>query len=201
MKDTEQLEQALKLLRDADAERGASPFAETRLRAAFRQHHAAKRRAFSFRWASLAGALACTAVVAWRLATPTAVEAPEPVRPAPPAVAAAAPVTPQVVKQEPPVVARKRAVAPVTVAKSAPKPRADREEAEVQDFIAIPYAPPLTSWDRGQVMRVRLPRQTLRSFGIPVNEERMFERVPADLLMGEDGVARAIRFVSASELR
>lgn len=200
MKDTEQLEQALKLLRDADAERGASPFVETRLRADFRQHHAAKRRAFSFRWISVAGALACTAVVAWRLATPTAVEAPEPVLPAPPAVAKA-PVAPPVVKQEPPVVVRKRPATPVTVAKTTPRPRPERREPAVQDFIAIPYAPPLTSWDRGQVMRVRLPRQTLRSLGIPVNEERMFERVPADLLMGEDGVARAIRFVSASELR
>jgi corrinoid protein of di/trimethylamine methyltransferase len=34
-------------------------------------------------------------------------------------------------------------------------------------------------------MRVRLPRQSLRSLGIPVNEERMFERAPADILMGE----------------
>jgi hypothetical protein len=50
-------------------------------------------------------------------------------------------------------------------------------------------------------MRVRLPRQSLRSLGIPVNEERMLEREPADILMGEDGLARGIRFVSASEQR
>jgi hypothetical protein len=32
--------------------------------------------------------------------------------------------------------------------------------------------------------------------GLPVNEERIFDRIPADLLMGEDGVPRAIRFVN-----
>ena len=66
--------------------------------------------------------------------------------------------------------------------------------------MAIPYAPPFTRIDQGQVVRVRVPRQSLRSLGLPVNEDRMFERVPADLLMGEDGVPRAIRFVERPPL-
>jgi hypothetical protein len=37
--------------------------------------------------------------------------------------------------------------------------------------------------------------------GLPVNEDRMGERVPADILVGYDGIARGIRFVSASEMR
>jgi hypothetical protein len=63
-------------------------------------------------------------------------------------------------------------------------------------FIALPYAPPLAPTDRGQVLRVRMPRQTLRHLGVPVNEERILERIPADVLLGEDGIPRAIRFVN-----
>ena len=202
MNNTEQLENALKLLSQADSDRGASPFLETRLRAAFREHHKARRRAFSFRWAAVAGMFACAAFVTWRLAAPAAVEAPKAiatVTPAPGVAPSPAPAA-EAVKQAAPVLARKRTAAPVTVAK-APASRPPDDETGVQEFIALPYAPPLSSWDRGQVVRVRLPRQSLRSFGIPVNEERMFERVPADLLMGEDGLARAIRFVSAADQR
>ena len=202
MNNTEQLEKALKLLSEADSDRGAPPFLETRLRAAFREHHKARRRAFSFRWAAVAGMLACAAFVMWRLASPAAVQAPKSIATVTPAPGIVTPSEPkaQAVKPEPPVVARRRAAAPVTAAKARASRPADAETG-VQEFIALPYAPPLTSWDRGQVVRVRLPRESLRSFGIPVNEERMFERVPADLLMGEDGLARAIRFVSASEQR
>jgi hypothetical protein len=55
--------------------------------------------------------------------------------------------------------------------------------------------------DRGEVVRVRLPRQSLRQFGIPVNPERLLERVPADVLVGEDGIPRGIRFIRTGESR
>jgi hypothetical protein len=35
----------------------------------------------------------------------------------------------------------------------------------------------------------------MRSFGLPVNEDRLDPAVKADVLIGEDGIARAIRFV------
>jgi hypothetical protein len=35
----------------------------------------------------------------------------------------------------------------------------------------------------------------MRSFGLPVNEDRIVNAVKADVLIGEDGIARAIRFV------
>ena len=47
----------------------------------------------------------------------------------------------------------------------------------------------------GHLVRVELPRSALSSFGIPVNADRAGERVKADVLLGEDGTARAIRFV------
>lgn len=45
------------------------------------------------------------------------------------------------------------------------------------------------------LVRVELPRSALSSFGIPVNAEQSGGRVKADVLLGEDGTARAIRFV------
>lgn len=45
------------------------------------------------------------------------------------------------------------------------------------------------------LMRVELPRSALASFGIPVNADNAGGRVKADVLLGEDGTARAIRFV------
>lgn len=49
--------------------------------------------------------------------------------------------------------------------------------------------------DRGQVIRVQLPRSALFTIGMPVDVNRLDESIKADLVMGEDGVARAVRFV------
>jgi hypothetical protein len=53
----------------------------------------------------------------------------------------------------------------------------------------------LTQSEGVHLVRVELPRSALASFGIPVNAERAGGRVKADVLLGEDGTARAIRFV------
>lgn len=72
----------------------------------------------------------------------------------------------------------------------------DAVAAEITtDFIPLTHGSSLAADDGGQVMRVELPRSALVSFGLPMNVERANERVKADVLMGEDGVARAIRFV------
>ena len=47
----------------------------------------------------------------------------------------------------------------------------------------------------GQIVRVEVPRSTLASFGVPVNMDRYNERVKADIVVGVDGMAHAIRFV------
>jgi hypothetical protein len=46
-----------------------------------------------------------------------------------------------------------------------------------------------------QLVRVKLPRSALETFGLPVNRERARDPVKADVLIGEDGLVRAIRFV------
>jgi hypothetical protein len=63
----------------------------------------------------------------------------------------------------------------------------------VTDFMPVVYDPDPV--ERGSVVRVRLPRAALQSFGFPVNELRAEEPINADVLLGEDGLARAVRFV------
>jgi hypothetical protein len=49
--------------------------------------------------------------------------------------------------------------------------------------------------DSAQVVRVELPRSAMMSFGLPINMDRADERIKADVVVGNDGMARAIRFV------
>lgn len=63
------------------------------------------------------------------------------------------------------------------------------------DFMPLGYVNSLSLQDGGSVVRVELPRSTIVSMGFAVNMDRYGERVKADVLMGADGLARAIRFV------
>ncbi|HKA22272.1 MAG TPA: hypothetical protein VKN18_28600 [Blastocatellia bacterium] len=63
------------------------------------------------------------------------------------------------------------------------------------DFIPLTNREALAQMDGGQVMRVELPRSALMSFGLPMDMERATERIKADVVVGNDGLARAIRFV------
>jgi len=63
------------------------------------------------------------------------------------------------------------------------------------DFFPLSFGGDQKPLDRGEVIRVQMPRSALITFGLPVNIERADMPVKADLLVGEDGLARAIRFV------
>lgn len=63
------------------------------------------------------------------------------------------------------------------------------------DFMPLTYEGGLTPLESGHVVRVELPRTALVSMGLPMNVERAGELVKADVVLGDDGVARAIRFV------
>src|SRR5207248_5086866 len=71
---------------------------------------------------------------------------------------------------------------------------ANEREEITTDFLPLTYGG-LSQMDGGQVVRVEVPRSALQSLGLPINVERAGERVKADVLVGNDGVARAIRFV------
>lgn len=72
---------------------------------------------------------------------------------------------------------------------------ADEQAGEIAtSFIPLSGSSGLAA-ESMQLVRVELPRSALVSFGLPMNVERADERVKADVLVGNDGVARAIRFV------
>ena len=62
-------------------------------------------------------------------------------------------------------------------------------------FIPLPYGAPLADLEGATLVRVTVPRSTLVAVGLPVNGELLDEPVEADLVVGEDGIPRAIRFV------
>jgi hypothetical protein len=49
--------------------------------------------------------------------------------------------------------------------------------------------------ESGVIVRVEAPASTLISFGLPVTAENINRPIQADLLLGQDGLARAIRFL------
>jgi hypothetical protein len=65
----------------------------------------------------------------------------------------------------------------------------------VTDFIPLTYGDNLKQIEKGELIRVRVPRTALLKFGLPMNVEHAGVPVKADLLVGDDGLARAIRFV------
>jgi len=75
-----------------------------------------------------------------------------------------------------------------------------RDNEYTTDFFPLNYSDDQKTMEseeviRVQVIRVQMPRPALIAFGLPVNIERADVPVKADLLVGEDGLARAIRFV------
>lgn len=195
----------LKALREHDASESASPASEAALLAAFRSHHArgkknARPRVYAW-WAAAAAAcivLAATVpVLRQRVMRQPAVESPapevvrvEPRAPVPVTVSQPPAAHHMVANARPRRRPRVVNAAPQVVAAQAP---AEREQAT--DFLPIPAAPALVPGDRGQILRVRMPQSSLRALGVPVHEDRWGQQVRADVLMGEDGIARAVRFV------
>jgi hypothetical protein len=63
------------------------------------------------------------------------------------------------------------------------------------DFLPLRYGDSQKPMESGALIRVQMPRSALARFGLPVNAERADAPIKADLLVGEDGLAHAIRFV------
>lgn len=63
------------------------------------------------------------------------------------------------------------------------------------DFIPLGSINSAALQDGGYIVRVELPRSALVKFGLPVNMDRLNENVKADVWLGVDGLAHAIRFV------
>jgi hypothetical protein len=73
-----------------------------------------------------------------------------------------------------------------------PGPQAAVEEVVTEFYPLMDPAPP---FERGRLLRVELPASAMRMVGLPVHAEHLSDPVQADVLVGEEGLPRAIRFV------
>jgi hypothetical protein len=67
------------------------------------------------------------------------------------------------------------------------------EEESDASFYPLPQAEALPAVENAMVVRVELPVASLRLMGFPVDEERADAAVQAELLLGQDGLARGVR--------
>lgn len=84
------------------------------------------------------------------------------------------------------------AVSPTTIAEGEAAAVAAGENA---DFVSLSYGEDLRELDSMQVVSVELPRTALAALGWPGADNAQTEPVKAEVIVGHDGVARAIRFV------
>jgi hypothetical protein len=77
-----------------------------------------------------------------------------------------------------------------------PRVASTSEQALTQFFSLMDAPPPL---GRGALLRARVPVSMMRAVGLPVREERLNDTVQADILVGEEGLPHAIRFVGADQ--
>jgi hypothetical protein len=146
----------------------------------------------SKRLAFLAAAIAAAVALAFFWPTPHTPAPPQLARvvPPPPVVEQPKPA-PQPVRQLP--VRAKRHQAPRTVPAA---PAASVPQPEVAtDFYRVPYTEPLRPNELADIYRVQVPRATMAAFGIPVIGGRLDSQITADVVVGEDGVTRAVRFI------
>jgi hypothetical protein len=138
-----------------------------------------------------AGALAAAVLIGLFLTRST------PSIPSPPPIAAKAPRE---------VLAPAPAPPPAPVVMKVPHRRVRKpiEQQRIADtrpneFIPVGAWQALEPMERGSIVRVRLPKSSLPGLGIPVSADRWNESIPADVVLGEDGTMRAVRFVKTSQ--
>ncbi len=98
------------------------------------------------------------------------------------------------------LILRDRPVAPV---RHAPPAAVAMAEAAMDDdtpdsdgFIPLPNAQRISPDEAVNVVRVEVPRSAMLAVGLPVSADQSLELVEADIKMGTDGLARAVRFVN-----
>jgi hypothetical protein len=82
-----------------------------------------------------------------------------------------------------------------TAKRAAPLPEPEAV-TELAEFLPLPFANDDSPLGAAAVVRIRLSESALGVLGLPVSEEASLQPVTADVVIGEDGVARAIRFIS-----
>jgi hypothetical protein len=62
-------------------------------------------------------------------------------------------------------------------------------------FIPLPNAPQIDPSDEVNVVRMELPRSAMLTVGLEVSPEQVSDKVEAEVMLGPDGLARAVRFM------
>jgi hypothetical protein len=65
-----------------------------------------------------------------------------------------------------------------------------------EEFVAVPYSMPIGPNERAELVRVNVSVAALEQWGLRVSAFDPGQRVNADVVIGEDGLARAVRLVS-----
>lgn len=187
----------------SEMRREAPESVERRLVAAFRQHHEARGARQRLAWGGAALAVAAALVaISFLWLRPSKITVPP--RPSVVAKGVVRGADPEMIPPAAPAPHRK-ARRPHHVA--APPPVQPPAQPEVAETRESPAAEEVTTGfmpmgafsmlpTSGEVIRMEVPRSTLSMFGLPVNEQRLSVPVRADVVFGEDGMARAIRFVT-----
>jgi hypothetical protein len=74
----------------------------------------------------------------------------------------------------------------------------DASALSSDDFIAVPYAPPLAQGEIVRVVHTDLYPEALASLGIGVDPVLVGD-TPADVVVGEDGIPRAVRITEGAQ--
>ncbi len=173
----------------------APPEMEARLLAQFRENQAAKAKSSWNMWAVAAALILglLASGIAYKTIPQTAAIAP--LKPQP--VVVNIPHAPEVVAEV--AVAKKAPVHKRTarvLPRAEPTPVSLAANQEIYtDFFALEEGTGPFEIERGRVMRVSMPRSALIRVGLPVNMDRINDSIQADLVLNEEGIARAVRFV------
>jgi hypothetical protein len=176
---------------------------EQRLLAAFAEHHGRNRwsaRGTRRRWMAAAATLllGAGALAGWRL-----LQHPRPVPGSAQAVtppAVSRPATPSVRPST--MAAGGPTVRPsgARTTRLRPRPAPKVPEIPPVEFVALPGAASLPRFESGSIVRVDLPLSSLAAYGVDISTSGGTGPVEADVLVGQDGEARAIRLVSNSSV-
>jgi hypothetical protein len=94
------------------------------------------------------------------------------------------------------------ACAAVWLAMVLARPSAPRPMSAVLEtpFVEMPYVAPLAPYERSEVVRMEVSVAALEAAGLEVHARDTGAMVLADLLLGQDGRAHAVRLVSEKEI-
>uniref|UniRef100_Q024P0 Zinc-finger domain-containing protein n=1 Tax=Solibacter usitatus (strain Ellin6076) TaxID=234267 RepID=Q024P0_SOLUE len=84
----------------------------------------------------------------------------------------------------------------VIVALALSRPAAPKRANSGEPFVAFPYVAPLAPYERAQIQRMDIPVAALAAAGFQLRGPDTAGVVRADVLLGQDGRAYALRFTS-----